>query len=103
MPTPPETYVPWTFFEWFMAVYGTVLASIGSVLFWFFKKHLRDDDRRFEMAEANIQLKHAENIASMQQLRGDLLQGQSSLAQQFTSIRRTLDDVLLQRRMEPRE
>jgi hypothetical protein len=103
MTASPDAYVPWSVFEWFIGIFITAFGGFFALLGWFFKRHLREDDQRFEMQEAHIQIKHAENIASIQQIRGDVLAGQSNLATQFTAIRRTLDDVLLQRRMEPRE
>ena len=90
-PPPDPPFIPWSIFQWIVTAFGLVIA-------WLFRRHLKEDDTRFREQEARINLKHAENVASMQQLRGDLLAGQSNLATQFTSVRRTLDDVLLQRR-----
>jgi hypothetical protein len=93
MTAPPlnAPFVPWSIFQWIVTAFGAVIA-------WLFRRHLIEDDARFKEQEKRIDQKHIENVASLQQMRGDLLAGQSNLASQFSSVRRTLDDVLLQRR-----
>jgi hypothetical protein len=98
MPTPPDAYVPWSVFEWCV---GIILAANAASLEWFrrlFNRHLNDDNRRFELAEAMIERRHAENAAGREGLRAEFSKGNENLMSQMIAMRREIVDVLLQLR-----
>ena len=93
MSTPDVPFVPWSIFQWIVTAFAAVIA-------WLFRQHLRDDDRRFEKQEARMSLLHAENVGTMEKMRGDVLAAQNGLSSQIMGMRREIVDVLLQQRRD---
>ncbi len=116
MVTSPESLLslPASLFQWVLAALTTVSTGFVGLLWWVFRRHLKEDEdrelatitrletrehevnRRFELQEAIIDRRHAENQQSREMLRSEMATGNQSLMTQMGANRREIVDVLLQ-------
>ena|ERR1019366_8387863 len=97
MNQPPDVYVPWSVFEWFIGICMTAFAASTALIFRYVGRHFKEDDDRFHAINTKLDIEHQETKECLIQSRSDLLAGQRHLADDFRAVRRVLDDILLKK------
>lgn len=109
-------WMPASWFQWVLSVLMTISTGFVGLLWWVFRRHLSEDDLReantlkrfddrqeeiaaqFNLQEALIERRHAENIAAREASRAEVSRGNEQLMAQMIAMRREIVDVLLDRR-----